>query len=251
MRGVHLICGWLITWTTYGAIAQTVVFDVSPAGEAVTIPTPGTTPVNRELTLAPGSTLNYALGATVFPSVLGIAGGGLAAFDVSLSTNLGVQQFPLQAFDSIVQASMTQRQSRGTSSGDDVLNISAAQTSAGLVSTGIAVNTRQILGTGTLITPNTQGDFLVSVAGTAQVFATTGSSTPLIQTSATAAGPGIVLHLRSAATQPTPATPTAGGGEQTRVSLFEVCFPGAAGATISCTIGLVALRMLPARRKRM
>ncbi len=159
-------------------------------GTSGTAANPGSNPV---VVVQPGTVIPFAVLASVNSNQTPT--GGLAGFDLGINTNLGVAQSGF-TFGPASSPIFTVNRSVGTVSTDDVLGIAGAQPIGATVgtATNFALNTRQVIGTGQLVTPNTVGTFTVDLAGNAVVFSTTGSTVATVPANTTSTGLTIVTQ---------------------------------------------------------
>lgn len=228
-----------------GICAQEVFLDATPL-IGVSAPVPPTGPAApTTVTVPPGTVVPFELGAFVQPDPASPTVNGLASFDVDILTTLGVAQPPMTAFDPLILQTFTVSPNLGFPSDGSILNVTARQDLAGFANTGVGVGRRQRLATGQLNTPTVEGDFQVTLAGTAEQIAT--GPNPLVPgvQPATVGTTGFVIQTRVDAEVPEesppvidPESPAADFG----ASLVDLCFPGVVLAVSACLAGLIALR---------
>jgi len=156
---------WQVIWLLVTAIplqAAEVIFDVIPLNGV-----PGDT-----IIVKPCDEVSFLIEVIIVPDTpFSREIGGLAAFDLDLLTNLLTLQQRLTAFDPLIEDAFPENQSLGTPTGDDILGISGAQNPPpNPIIQEIAVHNPQPIATGTLITPNKEGIFNITLTGSAELF---------------------------------------------------------------------------------
>jgi hypothetical protein len=246
-RGFRISLIPLIVGFTVAAppgLAQDVFFDVTP----LIGPPPPVTPVGpvppTTVVVPPGTVVPYELGVFVQPTPGLPEVNGLASFDVNILTTLGVSQPPLTAFDPLILQTFTVFPSLGLPSNGSILNITAGQDLSGFANTGVGVGRRQRLATGQLNTPFVEGDFQVSLTGTAGLVVT--GIVPGVRPAVVGPTTGFIIQTRLDAEIPDddvpdiidPDSPAANFG----ASLVSICFPGVMAVVPGCILGLIGLR---------
>ncbi len=195
---VGVICG--LATPTLGA---TVTYDVRIRGSALT-----------EITVAPGTPVEYEITAKVASDTAVADNHGLASFTVHVRVGTDVVQVPLEAFSDVVTQHFTFGQSLGTGSAGLVQDISAAQLGLGSqLHEGVGVDQAAVLGRGKIQTPTTETSFTAKIevsADQGSKVAGAGSQQGRVVAAASAAGPGITIRTSNAAPtpEPTPASDT-------------------------------------------
>lgn len=163
-------CCYVVACMFPGAIVfgQNVDFQI--------VPFPGTTVnpgLNPVVVIQPGAVVPFQVVATVTSNQAATTA-GLASFDFGVTTNFGVAQTTPLAFGPAVSPIFTVNQNLGIPIADDVLGIAGGQDigSTGNISTGFAAGTQQVIATGQLLAPSTEGTFVVDLAGNATIFNT-------------------------------------------------------------------------------
>ena len=207
-RPLHLFIVPLIVGVARG---QNVTFEITPSLDAVNTG-PGIVLNSGPPTIvvaAPGTLIPYEVAVTVatdptFPTTAGLAG-----FNLNLFTDTGTAQTGPITFTPDTALAFVTGQTTGLVRGDNVIGISAQQSLSrlGNVITGFALNRREVLLNGQIVTPSREGDFNVAVAGNATVFNANGLAA---QAGAVSTGSGFVIRTRATASAP-PATPAPTG----------------------------------------
>jgi hypothetical protein len=221
---------------------QEVFFDVSPLSTVPINTPPDVTDTPPIVVVQPGDLVPYELGVFVqltpaFPNL-----NGLGAFDLNLLTTLGRLQPPLGQFEPQILESFTVLP--GTPFGDDVLGIAGGQDLSGITASGVGQGRRQIIGTGQLVTPLTEGDFEITVIGTADVLNTAiNPFSPVLQPANVGLSRGFIIQTREDANG-TPTTQPVDDNELNDfgASLVNICFPGVAVVVPVCMFGLMGMR---------
>jgi len=184
--GMVLLCA-----CSEAAMAATVTFDLAPVA----------TTTGNEVVVAPGQTVAYQLIAIVVSDTEVADNHGLEAFTVSIQTNSGVAQPPLDAFGPLIAQHLTVFPSLGTAQDDRILDITASQLGLGApFFEGIGVGQAVVLATGHFNTPATEGAFTVKVADNPTAFVVgAGSKEGLAIPANGHAGPGFTIRTSSAA----------------------------------------------------
>lgn len=158
--------------------------------------------VDGRIVVAPGQKVPYRITALIQPSDPNTPDNDGAAFlSISLQTDLGVAQAPA-TLDPLIARNFTFVPSGGTSQGDDLVQIGGAQnTLSGSAIPGIALNQPQVIASGELATPASEGLFSLSVSGSANVLRP-GSTSLAMAATALAGEPLTLQTLASAAANP-------------------------------------------------
>jgi hypothetical protein len=210
-RPLHLLIVSLIFGVARG---QNVTFDITPSLDAVNAG-PGIVLNSGPPTVvvaAPGTLIPYEVTVTVatdptFPTTAGLAG-----FNLNLFTDTGMAQTGPITFTPDTALAFVTGQTPGLVRGDNVIGISAQQSLSrpGNVITGFALNRREVLLNGQIVTPGREGDFNVAVAGNATVFNANGLAA---QAGTVRTGGGFAIRTRVAGgAAPTTSTGTGTAG---------------------------------------
>lgn len=173
------------------ALAATVTFDLAPVSATL----------GGEVVVPPGQTVEYQLTAIVASDTEVADNHGLEAFTVSIQTDLGVAQPPLDAFGPLIAQYLTAFASLGTAQDGQIADIAASQLGLGTpFFEGIGVGQAVVLATGHFNTPATEGVFTVKVADnpTALVVGAGSKQGQAIPANGHA-GPGFTIRTSSAA----------------------------------------------------
>ncbi|MGB9623237.1 MAG: hypothetical protein ACPMAQ_00105 [Phycisphaerae bacterium] len=173
------------------ALAATVTFDLAPVSATS----------GGEVVVAPGQTVEYQLTAIVASDTEVADNHGLEAFAVSIQTDSGIAQPPLDAFGPLIAQYLAAFPSLGTAQNGQIADIRASQLGLGTpFFEGIGVGQAVVLATGHFNTPATEGTFTVKVADnpTAIVIGA-GSKEGLAIPANGHAGPGFTIRTSNAA----------------------------------------------------
>ncbi|MCL2330163.1 MAG: hypothetical protein FWC56_02550 [Phycisphaerae bacterium] len=270
-RTVILLVVLLAAGNTQGQIVQ---FDIQPANSLLSSTT-NITPTPQTVVVKPGALVPYEIGVLVQqdptnPNLL-----GLANFNISIFTDLGIVQPPLTAFSLEIVNDFPGGLNPGLPSGGNILNISGQQLFNATTDTApqptspltlnepginLGLGIRQVLGTGQLQAPDSEGTFLVTITGTASVFSTESNPlAPNIVPATVSPGIGFTIQTSTAATPgtttpqgttPPPATTfppsTQAPTLPAPVSLSSMC---ASGLTVSMALCLAGLCLLKVSRR--
>jgi len=184
--GTVLLCA-----CSQAALAATVTFDLAPVAATT----------GNEVVVAPGQTVAYQLLAIVASDTEVADNHGLEAFTVSIQTDSGIAQPPLDAFGPLIAQYLTAFPSLGTAQVGDILDITASQLGLGTpFFEGIGVGEAVVLATGRFNTPAAEGAFTVKVADNPTAFVVgAGSKEGLAIQANGRAGPGFTIRTSSAA----------------------------------------------------
>lgn len=219
------------------SLGQNVFFDVAPQE--------GTAAQSRTVTVSPGSTVPYEVAVTVEPGPNETNISGLAGFRLDVLTELGIDQPVLSAFASGITGTFTTDTSLGTPSGSNILGVAARQDPSGVILPGAALNRRQVLASGRLDTPAAEGDFQVTVRGSADLFVTdTTPGTPLLPL------PGVVGTSTGFMIQTRVAAPTSQPAIPFRIGPANLCAPRLGAPVALILAGLLGMRVASHRVRR-
>lgn len=182
-----------ILWAITAASAATVTFDIQPQeGDA-----------SQDIVVEPGGLVAYEITALVTSDDAETPDhAGLSSFSLDVLTDLGIVQDPVDALDAVIASAFTYNPTLGQPSSDDILEIGGSQDvllgDDALVQ-NIAVDAEQVLATGELITPPTEGTFTVTISteSEATVFASWNTSEMMLAN--TAVGTGLTIRTELSA----------------------------------------------------
>lgn len=232
--------------------AQEVLFDISPSTGAPLNNNTAGIPTTTTIQVEPGTVVSYQVGVFVQPTPTFPNVNGLASFNIDILTNLGVAQRPLDQFNASLIQSFPAGRSLGTPLGDDIFEIAATQDLSGFTNAGVGLGARQVIGTGQLITPNTEGDFQITVAGAASVLNTgVNPFNPVLQPATVSMSGALLIQTRIATDDDDDDTDDDDQGlNDFGADLVNACFSGAAGLLPLSIAGLMGMHSLFRRAYR-